>query len=69
MNSAKDLEKAVAALPDSELKAFRAWFTEFDSEHWDARIEADIDAGKLGKLGKLGDKALERHLARETNEM
>jgi hypothetical protein len=66
MNSAKDLEKAVAALPDSELKEFRAWFTEFDSENWDVQIESDIESGKLEKFG---EKALGRHLAKETSEI
>ena len=66
MTSAKEIEKAVAALPDSELKEFRAWFTEFDSANWDSQIESDI---KAGKLGKLGEKALGRHSAKETSEM
>lgn len=63
MITAKELEKAIASLPKSELKEFRAWFAEYDSENWDSQIESDIDSGKLSKLGK---RALEEHQKNKT---
>ena len=58
MNKAKELEKAVAALPNAELREFRDWFAAFDAENWDQQLEADIGSGKLDSLGA---EALRRH--------
>ena len=58
MNTTKEIEEAVASLPNSELKEFRSWFSEFDAINWDAQIEQDIDSGKLNELGI---KALKYH--------
>ena len=58
MNTAKEIEKAVACLPNTELKEFRAWFAEFDAMNWDAQIEQDIESGKLHELGAT---ALKKH--------
>jgi hypothetical protein len=66
MNTAKEIEKAVASLPTFELKEFRTWFTEFDSKNWDVQIEEDINSGKLHDLGVT---ALKRHQSGETKEM
>ena len=44
------IEKAVEALPPSELAEFRRWFAEFDAAAWDAQIEQDATAGKLDDL-------------------
>ena len=51
MNTAKEIEEAVASLPNSELKEFRTWFSRYDAKNWDAQIEQDIDSGKLTELG------------------
>ena len=45
-----ELAKAVEALSDEELAAFRTWFAQFDAAAWDAQIEADVRAGKLDAL-------------------
>ena len=66
MNTAKEIEEAIASLPSSELKEFRSWFSEFDAKNWDAQIEQDIDSGKLSKLGA---DALKYHESGETKEM
>jgi hypothetical protein len=44
------VESAVAQLPPADLAEFRRWFAEFDSDAWDAQIEADAAAGKLDAL-------------------
>ena len=66
MNTAKEIEQAVASLPNSELKEFRSWFSDFDAKNWDAQIEQDIDSGKLSELGA---KALRQHESGKTKEM
>ena len=66
MNTAKEIEKAVASLPNSELKEFRSWFSQFDAENWDIQIEQDIGSGRLDELGA---KALEQHESGKTKEM
>jgi hypothetical protein len=50
MGTVESIEKAVAALPPSELAQFRHWFAEFDSAAWDRQIEQDAKAGKLDAL-------------------
>ncbi|MGK0299059.1 MAG: hypothetical protein ACI9XC_002686 [Gammaproteobacteria bacterium] len=66
MNTAKEIENAVACLPTSELKEFRTWFNEFDAKNWDVQIEQDIESGKLHELGAT---ALKHHQSGETKEM
>ncbi|XVJ70059.1 MAG: hypothetical protein HEQ39_10685 [Rhizobacter sp.] len=50
MGDIHSIEKAVEALPPSELAEFRRWFAEFDAASWDAQIEHDANAGKLDAL-------------------
>ena len=50
MGDIKAIEKAIEALPPSELAAFRRWFAEFDAASWDRQIDADAAAGKLDEL-------------------
>lgn len=66
MNTAKEIEKAIASLPNTELKEFRSWFSEFDAKNWDAQIELDIDSEKFVELGA---KALKHHESGDTKEM
>jgi len=49
----EEVEKAVAQLPQDQLKQFRAWYEKFDSKAWDDQIEKDIAAGKLDALAEL----------------
>ena len=50
MSELEKLEEHIERLSPAELKAFRAWFAEFDARAWDAQIEADSKAGKLDAL-------------------
>ena len=50
MGDIHSIEKAVEALPPSELAEFRRWFAEFDAAAWDEQIEQDASAGKLDAL-------------------
>lgn len=58
MNRVEDLEDQVKNLSTEELRLFREWFTRFDSEAWDAQIQADA---KSGKLRSLAERALRDH--------
>ena len=50
MNDIKSIEKAIEALPPSELAEFRQWFAKFDAIAWDEQIEHDAASGKLDQL-------------------
>ena len=50
MNDIKSIEKAIEALPPSELAEFRQWFAKFDALAWDKQIEYDAASGKLDQL-------------------
>lgn len=51
MGNVKSIEKAIEALPPSDLAEFRRWFAEFDAAAWDEQIERDVASGKLDQLG------------------
>ena len=61
----EDLEKAVAKLTVRELDRFRAWFDEFDSTRFDAKIERDVQAGKLDRLADAAVDDFRKGRARE----
>jgi hypothetical protein len=50
--SVGEIEAAVKKLPEQDLKRFREWFTEFDSQLWDRQFESDVKAGKLDRFAK-----------------
>jgi hypothetical protein len=50
MGNIHSIEKAIEALPPSELAEFRRWFAEFDAAAWDKQLEHDASAGKLDQL-------------------
>jgi hypothetical protein len=50
MGNVKSIEKAVEALPPSDLAEFRRWFAEFDAAAWDRQIDQDAASGKLDSL-------------------
>lgn len=60
------LENEVRELSRKELSVFREWFVEFDSDEWDRRIDADIQAGKLEILAA---EALVAHKRGESREL
>jgi hypothetical protein len=60
MSKVEQLEDQVKDLSSDELRAFRNWFVQFDSEVWDQQIEADA---KRGALLSLAERALADHEA------
>ena len=62
----EEVEKAVAQLPQDQLRQFRAWYQEFDSEAWDVQIEKDISSGKLDALAA---NAIADHKAGKSKEL
>lgn len=57
-STVQDIEKAIAELPQEQLKEFRAWYQEFDANAWDQQIQTDIETGKLDSLA---EQALAAH--------
>ena len=37
----------IASLPPEDYEAFRAWFTQFDSDDWSRQFKADVADGRL----------------------
>jgi hypothetical protein len=66
MSELEKLEEHIQKLSPEELKAFRAWFAEFDARAWDAQIEAD---SKAGKLDAVVAEALAEHRAGKTRAL
>jgi len=60
-----DLEKAVSKLAPQDLAKFRAWFEEFDAARFDAKIERDVESGKLDRLAEKAIADLHQGRARE----
>jgi hypothetical protein len=50
MSRVEELEKQIAELDPSELKALREWFERYDAEVWDRQLESDSKSGKLSRL-------------------
>lgn len=47
MSTIQEIEIAVQRLSPEDLRAFRAWFLEFDASEWDRQIERDVAEGRL----------------------
>jgi hypothetical protein len=52
MGTVEDISQAVRRLSQAELKAFRAWFAEFDAVAWDQQFDKDVEAGRLDSLAE-----------------
>ncbi len=50
MTKVETIEREIEKLPPKELAELRRWFMAFDTDSWDAQIEADAAAGKLDNL-------------------
>ena len=50
--SAEELKAEIMRLPHEELRAFRAWYENFDADEWDRQIEKDVAAGKFDELAE-----------------
>jgi hypothetical protein len=57
MSRMENLEGQVKELTSEELRAFRAWFAQFDAEVWERHFELDVQDGKLDELAAraMGD--------------
>ena len=52
MTAVEVIEKQIVKLSPKQLAEFRLWFAKYDSDVWDAQIEADAAAGKLDALAR-----------------
>ena len=66
MSRVEQLERQIAELDPSELKALREWFERYDAELWDRQIESDT---KSGKLSRLAERAIRDHEAGRSTEL
>ncbi len=66
MNGVEAIVHDVKTLSPKELAKFRNWFLSFDSDAWDAQIEADAAAGKLDALA---EEALAEYKAGKAREL
>lgn len=66
MGKVEKVEREIEALSPEELARFRAWFLEFGWAAWDARLQRDVQAGRLDALA---EKALADHAARKTTPL
>ena len=62
----EEIEKAVADLPQDQLRKFRAWYEKFDSVTWDEQIENDIADGKLDEFA---GEAIAEHKAGKSKKL
>ena len=66
LGNVKLIERAIEALPPSELAEFHRWYAEFDAAAWDKQIEQDATSGKLDALAA---EALADHRAGSAREL
>lgn len=50
MSELEKLAERIEKLSSKDLRKFREWFAEFDTQLWGTQIEADAKAGKLDRL-------------------
>jgi len=66
MTTVEDIETAISQLEPAELDKFRAWFSSFDAQRFDEKIEQDA---KTGKLDRFADEALAELRAGRAREL
>jgi hypothetical protein len=49
----EDIEYAIMRLSEPELARLRDWFATYDADRFDAKIEADAQAGRLDAIAEL----------------
>ena len=62
----EELEQDIKQLSPEQLRQFRAWYEEFDSDVWDEQFEQDALNGKLDGLAK---QALKDHENGKTKKL
>ena len=50
MTEITEIKDAIMALPESDYRELRQWFSELNWKKWDRQIEADSKAGRLDFL-------------------
>lgn len=65
MKKIEEIEEDIEKLSKSELKAFRSWYSNFDSQLWDNQIQDDADKGKLDDLANDAIKEFRSGKAKE----
>ena len=50
MITVPDIEKAIEQLSPPQLSQLSRWLNEYIEKAWDARMEADAEAGKFARL-------------------
>ena len=58
MRKVEEIEQDIEKLNKNELKSFRRWFINFDTEAWDSQISSDVESGKLDNLA---DEAIKEY--------
>ena len=56
MTEITEIKDAIMALPESDYRELRQWFSELDWKKWDRQIEADSKAGRLDFLISEADE-------------
>lgn len=64
MGTIQEIEDAIKRLPEADLAALRAWFTEFDAEVWDRQLEHDAAHGRLDALADEAARDAQRRSQR-----
>jgi hypothetical protein len=65
MKKIEEIEEDIEKLSKNELKAFRRWFIDFDTQLWDNQIQEDADKGKLNNLANEAIKEFREGKAKE----
>ena len=65
MRKIEEIEDDIEKLSKSELKAFRRWFIDFDTQLWDKQINEDADKGKLDDFANEAIKEFRAGKAKE----
>jgi len=66
MRKIEEIEQDIQKLSENELKTFRRWFIDFDTQAWDSQIYSDAESGKLDKLA---DEAINGFRAGKASEL
>ena len=66
MRKIEEIEEDIEKLSSNELKAFRRWFIDFDTQQWDKQLQEDI---AKGKLDNMADEAIEQFRAGKAKEL
>lgn len=59
MSTVKEIEEAISHLSQEELKVFRAWFEEYENQHWDLQFKKDVESGRLDSMAREALKEYE----------